>query len=785
MKNNIFLSTCFSASKTLMFLFCLIFSPLNAQERDTISFDEDWHFLKGDVTGAEKPSFDDSQWRLLNVPHDWSIEGPCSRENPTGRGGGYLPAGIGWYRKTFSLDEADAGKKFLVNFEGVMANSDIWINGFHLGHRPNGYVGLIYDLTDHLKFGKNEKNVIAVKVDNSVQPASRFYTGAGIYRHVRLLVMNSVHFSHWGTFVNTPDVDSSKAKVRVETEVTNGSDKAGEYAVTVKILDNTGKSVVNSSKSQSIPSGGEVAFVQNLEISDPHLWNFQEPNLYKAVTEIRSGNKVLDKQIINFGIRDIRFEAATGFWLNDENYKLKGVCLHQDAGAMGAAVPTSIWRERLKQLKKAGVNAIRTAHNPMSPEFLALCDEMGFAVMEETFDTWTAAKNNGEKGYNLYWSDWWNDDTHDMVVRDRNHPSIVIYSVGNEIRDNLNSPEGVKKYKEQQDLVHSLDSTRPVTMALFRPASSKVYTNGLAEIMDVVGQNYRPQELVAAHEAHPDWKVIGTENGHDLGTWLVLRDNPFMSGQFLWTGFDYLGEADWPVTTSRSGLFDRIGNWNQRGLQRQSWWREEPVVNIVRKSRNAEGGEWVANWTPSDFDTYDIAEIQVYSNCDEVELFLNGESLGSKPKPANDAPREWEVNFKKGVLKAVGRNAKKEVAEKELITAGDPQKIRLRSSKEKISDNWDDVAVVTAEITDEEGVRSPNEDKLVEFSVSGPARILAVDNGNVLSHESFQDTKKYSFEGRIVAYIMATEGEGDIVVKAKADGLEAGQVTLHKHKQPK
>ncbi len=772
--------TCFVQAFFTTLVFLLVSLSLKAQGRQVVSLDKDWMFLKGEAPGAEKPEFDDSEWRQLGVPHDWSIEGPYDRQNATGRGGGYLPAGIGWYRKTFSLDNSEANKLHTIEFDGVMANSEVWINGVHLGKRPFGYISFVYDLTKHLNFGENKQNVIAVKVDNSVQPASRYYAGAGIYRHVRLKSVNPVHFTHWGTFVTSPEVNSSEASVNIETEVENSSGKDDVYTILVDIVDEAGKVVASARKEQSFPAGDKVKIDQTVEISNPKLWNFEAPNLYKAVTKILNEDKVLDNQSIRFGIRDIRFEAATGFWLNDQNYKLKGVCMHHDAGAVGAAVPRSVWRERLEKLKEVGVNAIRTGHNPMAPEFLDLCDEMGFAVMDETFDTWTSAKNNGEKGYNLHWEEWWERDTHDMVVRDRNHPSIVIYSVGNEIRDNLNSDEGFKKYEDQENLVHSLDPTRPVTMALFRPGSSKVYTNGLAEKMDVVGQNYRPNELVAAHEANPHWKVIGTENGHDLRTWLTLRDNDYMAGQFLWTGFDYLGEADWPETTFNKGLFDRVGNWKQQALQRQSWWVDEPVVNLVRKSKNAGNGDWVADWTPADFDTYDIAKVEVYSNCDEVELFLNNRSLGTLTKPENDAPREWDVNFEEGTIKAVGKNNGKEVALREFTSAGAPAKIAISSSKTSISDDWEDVRMVTAEIRDENGIRNPNSDQLVKFSVSGPGEIIAVDNGNILSHDSYQDPQRYTHQGKVVAYIRAKKGDGDVVVKAEADGLTADQISLKK-----
>jgi len=536
--------------------FCVIFSLMSAiihaqkvqeSSRKILNFDNDWRFLKNDASGADKPLFDDSSWRKLNVPHDWSIEGPYDKANATSRGGGYLPAGIGWYRKSFTVNEADAKKKFFIEFDGVMANSEVWINGFYLGKRPYGYSSFSYDLTDHLKFGNKESNIISVRADNSNQPASRYYAGAGIYRHVRLVVTNPVHLEHWGVFISSSLVSDKKAIINLQTTILNESESSISVILETTISGPSGKIVKADESKHSVSSGNAVTLNQSVEVVNPELWDLDKPNMYRAVTRIKSGKNIIDEETSTFGIRNSKFEAATGYWLNGKNIKIKGVCLHHDGGAFGSAVPLKVWERRLELLKEVGVNAIRTAHNPVAPEFLDLCDQMGFLVMDETFDTWTVAKPNGEKGYNLYFNQWWERDTRDMVLRDRNHPSIIIYSVGNEIRDNLNDSTGFKKYKDQQDLVHQLDPGRPVTMALFRPNSSKVYSNGFAEIMDVVGQNYRENELVALHLAKPELEVIGTENGHGLTEWLILRDNPFMAGQFLWTGFDYLGEALWPA----------------------------------------------------------------------------------------------------------------------------------------------------------------------------------------------------------------------------------------------
>lgn len=764
-------------------LFVLMSLSLSAQKpkdnaRTIQNFDADWRFLKDDAKGAELPAFDDSKWRKLNVPHDWSIEGPYAQINPTNRGGGYLPSGIGWYRKSFTVNPTDAKQKYFIEFDGVMANSDVWINGFHLGKRPYGYSSFSYDLTDHLKQGKGEANILSVRADNSIQPASRYYTGAGIYRHVRLVITNPVHFDQWSVYVTSSQVSDKKAMINLQAKINNESSIAGSFDLETSILDPFGKVVKSMISKQSVPAGKIVLVNQSLEVLNPLLWNLDQPNLYSAVTKIKSGKNYIDDQTTTFGIRNSKFEAATGYWLNGKNLKIKGVCLHHDGGAVGSAVPVRVWERRLQLLKEAGVNAIRTSHNPVAPEFLDLCDRMGFLVMDETFDTWTAPKPGGEKGYNLYFTQWWDKDTRDMIMRDRNHPSIIIYSIGNEIHDNLNDSTGFKKYKDQQDLIHQLDPSRPVTMALFRPNVSKVYSNGFIEKMDVVGQNYRENELVDIHNAKPASITLGTENGHDQKAWLAMRDNAFFSGEFLWVGFDYLGEAVWPNISYNKGLFDRTGNWNVLSLQRQSWWADKPVVHIVRKDDNAGAGEWIANWTPVDFGTYDDARVQVYSNCDDVELFLNGKSLGAKTKPADDSPRTWSVTFEKGSLKAVAKNKGKEVVSEELITAGDPVKIILIADKSKISKSFDDVSYITAKVVDAKGIVCPNIDKLISFTISDAGTIAAVDNGDVQSHEQYMGTERHTYHGQAIAIIKAKATNGKITITANAPELTSGSVTI-------
>jgi beta-galactosidase len=765
----------------LFFLLCFSVAVKAQQESSRLiqSFDDGWKFFKGDAEGAEKTDFADATWRSLNVPHDWSIEGPYDRNNNTGRGGGYLPGGVGWYRKTFTWNDADAKKNVFIEFDGIMANSDVWINGYHLGKWPSGYKSLQYELTGHLNIGKGKKNVIAVRADNTVQPASRWYTGAGIYRHVRLVSTDPVHIAHWGSFISSSNVSAEKAAIQVQTTVTNQSSSVATIRLQTNIIAADGKTVGSAETMQKISNGKDETIFSKIEVVKPLLWDVDNPQLYKAVIKVWIDKKQVDEVTTSFGIRDAKFDAATGFWLNGKNIKIKGVCLHHDGGAVGAAVPLAVWKRRLTLLKDAGTNAIRTSHNAPSPAFLDLCDQMGFLVMDETFDTWNAKKSHAENGYNLYFTDCWERDTHDMILRDRNHPSIIIYSVGNEIHDNLNDSSGFRKYKMQQDLIHSLDDTRPVTMALFRPALSHVYENGFANMMDVVGQNYRENELIAAHETNPQRKVLGTENRHEQAAWIPVRDNPFMAGQFLWVGFDYLGEADWPAVVNGQGLFDRTGGARNITWQRKSWWTNKPMLYVMRKQGNAGAGDWVSDWSPTDIDTYDEAQLQVFSNCDDVELFLNGRSVGVKTRPDDKAsPRTWAITFHKGILKAVAKNNGQVVAEQELKTAGPPAKIVLSADKSFVENTWDDVVYITATVMDENGTPCLNADNKIKFNITGAGVIAAVDNADVTSAEPFDAKERWAYKGSCIAIIKANANTGGITVTATADNLKPGTVTM-------
>ncbi len=740
--------------KVLLFLMLL---PVGLMARETRSIDKGWEFVLSEAAIDELAGIEG--WCKVDVPHDWSIEGEFDRSNPTGQGGAYLPAGTGWYRKTIRAD-IGADERLFLEFDGVMACSSVYVDGKLAGYRPNGYVGFTYDITDLVTPGMDA--VIAVKVDNSVQPASRWYTGSGINRHVRLVSKRSCHITMNGAFVSFND-----GKIDIKTTVANMAKTGTKVSLQYILKDADGKTAARgNSPASHIEAGSQTEVSGSIDIKNPHLWSVDDPYLYTLEVSVMEGRKQLDTETVTAGLRTIRFDNQKGFFLNGQNIKMYGVCLHSDAGALGTAVPLSVWEYRLQQLRKLGVNAIRMAHNPADPAFMELCDRMGFLFMAESFDTWNSPKNHAEKGYNLFFDEWWEADTRAMVEQARNHPCVVIYSVGNEIRDNLNNEQGFEKYRRQQDLVHSIDPTRPVTMALFRPNSSGVYRNGFAEMMDVVGQNYRVDELKAYHEAHLEKAIIGTENTHDVQSWLMLRDDPSLCGQFLWAGIDYLGEAAWPQVMWSTSLLDVTGGVKPAGLQRASWWMNEPMVAFARHADNNGAGSLISDWTPADLDTYDQAVIEVYSNCQEVELFVNGESQGRKTMPDNARPALFNINFNSGKIEAVGYNDSKETARYTSLTADEPARINLEKAGGRAGTGFDDVEIVSLQITDAQGNVCPNNDCSIELKVEG-AELIAVDNADVLAHETSHKSPVFNtYQGRMIAYIRRTSASGKVTVTA-------------------
>ena len=810
------------------FLVTILLASLSAvaqpQTRQIQSLDSDWRFLQSDASGAQSPTFDDSSWRAVTLPHDWSIVGPVKEDAPSRAAGGFFPTGIGWYRRTLTLPKLDPTKRTFIAFDGIMANSDVYCNGELLGHRPYGYFSFNYDLTPHLHTGKN---IIAVRVDDSQQPASRWYPGAGINRHVRLITTSAVHIVPWGTFVTTPQVSAESATVHVRATVTNDSDSAAPVKLTVKL---------------QLPSGGgyletRVAIQSKLAAIAPHssqdldaettvkpdLWDLAHPVLYTAIATISTSNKTIDEEQVPFGIREFHFDPDQGFFLNGKHHKIYGVALHTDAGALGTAVPVAAWQRRLGALRALGVNAIRTAHNPPAPEFLDLADRMGFLVMDEFFDCWTVAKNPYD--YHLYFREWSERDEAATIQRDRNHPSIILYSVGNEIHDTPKPEIAIPILKQLVATAHANDPTRPVTQALFRPNVSHDYDNGLADLLDVVGQNYREQEILKAHSDKPTRKIIGTENTHDRNQWIAMRDHPEYSGQFLWSGIDYLGEAGrWPSIGAGSGLLLTTSLPRARAFERQSWWFTRPMVRIARRVQAAHRGPvdpgyasptssnqaattaptapldpttrfgqpLLLDWTPKDQSPH-TENIEIYTNVEEVELFLNDKSLGIQKLHTDASPITYQVPFEPGTLRAIARTAGKIVAQDELHTAGKPAHLLLSTglaasdltntaapaTTPALTPDWNDVTYITATLVDANNTVIPDSETRIHFTASGPASIIAVDNGNLLDHDPFEATDRKLYDGRAIAILRATAHKGNITITATTEGVPPATITLH------
>jgi beta-galactosidase len=772
--------------------------PAQTPIRTIVDFNAEWKFLQGDQPNAEQAIFDDSTWRAVTVPHDWSIAGPVDQANPSGPAGGFFPTGIAWYRKAFSVSAKDAHRHVYIVFDGVMANSDVWINGAHLGQRPNGYVSFFYELTGHLQYGPKAHNVIVVRCDTSRQPASRWYEGAGIYRPVRLVFMQDVHLEPWSTIVTTPAITAIGATVHIQSTVVNESATTQNAALEVTVIAPDGNPAGSTiTPSQTIEKGSKTSFAADITVPKPDLWDIDHPSLYRAVVRIKTSSasqkraSISDDEQLQFGIREFHFDAATGFWLNGRNFKLKGVAIHSEGGAVGIAVPNAVWERRLTALRALGVNAVRTAHNPPSPEFLDLCDRMGILVMEEMFDCWTVGKNPYD--YHLDFDQWSSVDTRDTVRRDRNHPSIILWSAGNEIHDTPHAELAHSILARLLSVFHENDPSRPITQALFRPNVSHDYDNGLADMLDVVGQNYRVNEILAAHTQNPSRKILGTENIHDRATWLALRDNAPYSGQFLWSGIDYLGEAGkWPNISRPTGLLDRTALPHPRALERQSWWASAPNVHIARRVAPNErsvvdpGYESVQpdlqeplllDWNPRNTAPHSES-VEVYSNCDEVELLLNGQSLGRQKLHQDASPLKWDVPYSPGSLHAVAYIQGEPVTEDELRTAGKPVRIVLSPERSTLSPTGDDVVTIVATAVDDTGVRVPDASAEVQFTVSGPAQIVATDNGSNTDHEPFLLPQHHLYGGRLIVLVRATAPSGTIHVHVSAAGLADGDARL-------
>jgi beta-galactosidase len=792
---------------------------LTAQDnRQRLLMDFNWSFSHTDTVGADKINFNDNKWRKLNLPHDWSIENEFTEKAVTGGGGGYLPTGIGWYRKHFVLPKSASTKNAWIEFDGVYQNSDVWINGNHLGHYPNGYMSFYYDLTPYIKSGEN---VISVRVNNSRQPNTRWYSGSGIYRHVWLTLVDPLHVAHWGTYITTPGADSTTATISVKSIIENKNSFSREIVFRSTVLDGKGMEVAKAESTLPVELNKNLNVVQRLPVSSPSLWSIEVPNMYTLRFQIIDKGKIIDQVITPFGIRDIKYDLTKGFLLNGKHVKMNGVCLHHDAGSVGAAVPEAMWVRRLKILKEMGCNAIRTSHNPVAPEFLALCDRMGFLVQDEIFDEWKAGKV--KYGYSNYFDQWSQHDLVNFIHRDRNHPSIVMWSAGNEIGEQKQD-KGHEILKPLLDTFHREDPTRPVTTGNDNIAAD----NGSAKLpflqmLDIVGYNYvdrwhERRELFydIDHHDHPDWKMIGTESvsisgfrGNYFGgnffkvdtafirpahlpsviraeqLWKFVSAHDYVIGDFMWTGIDYLGEARWPNKNASSGVIDLCGFPKDAYYFYQSQWTEKPMIHLFP--------HW--NWTGKQGE---VIPVMVFTNCDTVELFLNGKSFGKKslefPRQGNsggwnkyDRPQVnittgdlhlmWDVPYEPGVLKAVGRKGGK-LYEEEVHTAGASSSIRLSLDRNSIDADSREVAHLKIEIVDAKGYIVPDAEDQIQITVEGEGNLIGLDNGNPADHVSMKSNSRKVFNGLAMAIIQSTNQQGTIRITASGSGLKETTIEL-------
>ena len=792
-------------------------APASGRLRD--SFDFGWKFFKGDAPGAQQPGFADASWRAVDLPHDWSIEGPFTQDAPAKGEGAYLPTGIGWYRKRFNIPESSRDRKVVLEFDGVYQNSEVWINGQYLGKRPYGFIGFSYDLTPHLKYGGD--NVVAVKADNSLQPNCRWYTGSGIYRHTWLAVTNKVHVATWGTFITTPQVAQNSSLVQIKTKIQNEGKSNATCTLAASILDRDGKVIQTAEASQSIAAnGGEYEFVQQIKVDKPNLWSVESPYLYTVRSTLRDQSGVLDVYDTRVGIREAIFDADKGFLLNGKPVKLNGVCLHSEAGAVGAAVPDRVWERRLEVLKAMGCNSIRTSHNPYSPEFMALCDKMGFLVMDEVFDEWKEPKpQTPNYGYRIYFDEWSERDVTDFIHRDRNHPSVVLWSAGNEVVDQL-VPAGAGTVRRLVGIFHREDPTRPVTVGCDRIVAEPVgVSQAFLEQLDVVGYNYvarwrdRAEKYFSIdRQAFPQRRVIGTESpamsstrgdyrylfpdiavaaghwGGDRGIdkeqqWRFVKTYDYVSGDHMWSGIDYLGEAAWPTKNSSSGVIDTCGFEKDGYYFYQSQWTDKTVLHLFP--------HW--NWKGREGQ---FIPVLCYTNCDSVELFLNGKSAGVEsydfPHAGQGGPQRrnrprrttgdlhltWKVPYQPGTLKAVGTKDGKVVAEVEVATVGEPAAVGLSVDRDAIAADRRDVAHVKVQILDGQGRFVPDAGNEVAFEIQGEGRIIASDNGDPASLEDFKANRRKAFNGLCLAILQSTAKPGQIRLTATSPGLKPSSITI-------
>ncbi|MBD1432014.1 glycoside hydrolase family 2 protein [Sphingobacterium sp. DN00404] len=779
------------------------------QSPKVIDFNMGWSFRLDSVSDYRDQGVDYQDWRQLNLPHDWSIELPFDSLSAGSSGTGYLSGGVGWYKKMFTLSETERSKRVYIEFGGIYENSEVWINNTYLGHRPNGYVPIVYDLTAYVN--KNgEPNVITVKVDNSKQPNSRFYTGSGIYRNVKLFFTSDVTIAYNSTFITTPVINEQQAKIKIQLEIVNHlARRQNDITVETQVYDPQGDLVSQEQTKELRIHGGVNQFVeQNLTVAQPLLWSPDTPHLYRAVTIIRQGKRELDRYTSVFGIRSFHFDAAQGFFLNGQSLKIRGVCLHSDLGALGMAFNRSAAKRQLQIMKDMGVNGIRTSHNPTATEFLDLCDEFGFIVMSETFDVWKHPKNPYD--YHLYWDEWYERDLVDHIKRDRNHPSLFIWCLGNEAQEQWHDPElGSAIPVRLAAIVDSLDGTRPTTIA--NNEMSKDNPVLMTTAIDIVGYNYNHQKWLSFPQEHPGRKLIVTESTSALESrgqydlvpmdsirkWPVRWDIPFdggnedksisaydhvhtpwgstheeslrvfetyshVSGMYVWTGFDYLGEPTpytWPARSSYFGIVDLAGFPKDVYYLYQSVWTETPVLHIL------------PHWNWQHGDTIDV--VTYYNQADEVELFVNDVSKGRKAKEKNNLHVSWAVPYEAGSLTAIAYQDGVEVRRTTRHTTGEAVSLVIKSKQDTFDTAHEELAFLEVLAIDVGGNEVSHFNEWVNVDIQGGGRVVATDNGCPTDLMSFQSWTRKAYNGKLLVVVKG-DTANEIIVSVHADGLKSG-----------
>lgn len=794
-----------------------------------------WKFKLEDPQGASQPSFDDSKWEKIDLPHDWSIGESLSPTLASAQG--YLPGGTGWYRKTINIPEGKKGQKVYLYFEGAYNHSEVYLNGQLLGKRPNGYISFMYDATPHIKVGGD--NVIAVCVDHSKDADSRWYTGSGIYRDVWLVHANPVHIAQWGVFAFPEKVTARQAGLKIEVEVENGTQNKSALTVTNELFSPGGRSVARASKKMSVPANQKARLSAGLKVNNPELWSTETPNLYQLKTTVTQDGKTIDETITTTGFRSYTFDPDKGFALNGEWMKVKGVCLHHDAGVLGAAVPREVWERRLRALKAIGVNAIRTSHNPQAPDVYALCDELGLLVLNEAYDEWEFPKRKWLDGWNVgtpgfqgpyeFFEEWGEEDLADMVRRDRNHISIFAWSIGNEV-DYPNDPYshpvldgdkgdgftqpifgGYKKdapdamrlgaiAKKLAAVVKRYDPSRPVTAGLAGVAMSNEteYPGGL----DITGYNYTESRYALDHEKYPDRVIYGSENRHDLSAWKAVTDNGYIFGQFLWTGIDYLGESGrWPSRGFYSGLLDLGGFIKPRGHFRQSLWSDRPMAYLGTYPTPGRGGRGQSKdvlsqyenegsnreermpsmdaWPIWNYEEGQSIRVVCYTNAARARLELNGETVGqAKDYDQDTGIIFWDIPYREGKLEVVGLDkTDKEVARYAVQSSKAPHALSVQRAEKEIGKDKG-LAQIVVQVVDEDGVPVMLSDNEVTCQIAGPARLLGLEASNNQDMGDYTDNVHRAYHGRLLAYIQATGEGGQVKVRFSAPWLEPVEVTI-------